>query len=212
MFRLAVRILPVFAIIIGFAVTLAAYMNFSGVRTAYLELVRARMEMIAGAVATDVAAASSIGIALPEQSTLSELLSRQALADPLLRSIDVTGGDGTVLFSSDPERVGAVLSGETPVLLHSQQITNDLGGLVGTIAVRLDRAGIDAALDRLRLDIFASALPAGLGAVGAGCLMALLLLSGLHRRARRFSEQNQSRDPISHAEREVAQLGLGSAA
>ncbi len=66
MIRLAVRILPVFAIIIGFAMALAAYMNFSGVRTAYLELVQARMEMIAGAVATDVAAASSLGIALPE--------------------------------------------------------------------------------------------------------------------------------------------------
>ena len=176
MIRLAVRILPVFAIIIGFAVTLAAYMNFSGVRTAYLELVRARMEMIAGAVATDVAAASS---------------SRHRAAGRM--------SCGTV-------------SDDVPVLRHSLQITNDLGGLVGTIAVRLDRAGIDAALDRLRLDIFASALPAGLGAVGAGCLMALLLLSGLHRRARRFSEQNQSRDPISHAEKEVAQLGLGSAA
>lgn len=212
MIRLAVRILPVFAMIIGFAVALAAYMNFSGVRTAYLDLVHARMEMIAGAVATDIAAASSIGIALPEQSTLPDLLARQAAADPLLRSIDVTGGDGTILFSSDAARVGAALSGDGPVLLHSVQITNDLGGLVGTIIVRLDRAGIDAALERLRLDIFASALPAGLGAIGAGCLMALLLLSGLYRRARRFSELRPSLDPISRAATEVARLEAGSAA
>ncbi len=212
MIRLAVRILPVFAIIIGFAMALAAYMNFSGVRTAYLELVQARMEMIAGAVATDVAAASSLGIALPEQSTLPDLLARQATTDPLLRSIDVTGGDGAILFSSDPERVGAAVAGEDPVLRHSVQITNDLGSLVGTIVVRLDRAGIDAALDRLRLDIFASALPAGLGAVGAGCLMALLLLNGLYRRARRFSDQHQPHDPIHDAEKEVALLDLGRAA
>ncbi|MFN3547874.1 MAG: hypothetical protein ACK4U0_10335 [Mesorhizobium sp.] len=212
MMRLAVRFLPVFAVIIGFAVALAAYMNFSGVRTAYLDLVRARMEMIATAVATDVAAANSIGIALPEQSTLPELLSRQAAADPLLRSIDVTGVDGTIIFSSDPGRVGAAHSDDVPVLRHFAQVTNDLGAVVGTIDVRLDRAGIDAALDRLRLDVFASALPAGLGAVGVGCLMALLLLSGLYRRARRFSEQHQPQDPISRAETEVARLRLESVA
>ena len=47
MVRLTLRILPVFAVIIGFAMALAAYMNFSGVRIAYLDLIRSRMAMMA---------------------------------------------------------------------------------------------------------------------------------------------------------------------
>src|SRR5690349_5953621 len=102
MLRLAVRTLPVFAIIIGFAVALAAYLNFSGVRTAYLDLTRARMDMIANAVGMDIVAANSLGISLPEQATLPELLSRQSGTDPSVRSIDVADSEGRILFSSDP--------------------------------------------------------------------------------------------------------------
>ena len=55
MIRLALRTLPVFAVIIGFAMTLAAYMNFSGVRSAYLDLIHSRMAMMAEDIAKDIA-------------------------------------------------------------------------------------------------------------------------------------------------------------
>ena len=38
MLKLALRTLPLFAVIVGFAMALGAYMNYSGVRGAYLEV------------------------------------------------------------------------------------------------------------------------------------------------------------------------------
>ena len=71
MFRLAIRTLPVFAVIIGFAMALAAYMNFSGVRSAYLDLIRSRMSMMAEGIGNDISTASTLGIRLTEQATLN---------------------------------------------------------------------------------------------------------------------------------------------
>ena len=89
MIRLAFRTLPVFAVIVGFAMFLAAYMNFSGVRSAYLDLIRSRMSMMADGIGNDISAAHALGIRLTEQTTLPDLLARQAAADPLTLSIDV---------------------------------------------------------------------------------------------------------------------------
>src|SRR6187397_2431960 len=106
MFRLASRTLPVFAVIIGFAMALAAYMNFSGVRSAYLELIRSRMAMMAEGIGNNIAAAQTVGIRLSEQTTLPALLARQATTDPLMLSIDVAAEDGSILFSSASARLG----------------------------------------------------------------------------------------------------------
>lgn len=212
MVRLAVRTLPVFAIIIGFAVALAAYLNFSGVRTAYLDLTRARMEMIANAVGLDIVAANALGITLPEQVTLPELLARQSATDPSVRSIDVAGSDGYILFSSDPQRIGVASAEEPDVMRQTLDVTNDFGMVIGVVDVRLERTGIEAAVERLRVDLFAGAVPVGLGAAFAGCLGALFLLSQLHRRARRVSDDSHNIAPIDRAHEQMARLGTGGAA
>lgn len=186
MTRLTLRTVPVFAGIIGFAIALAVYMNFSGVRTAYLDLIRARMAMTAGAVASDVTAAASLGIPLAEQTTLADLLARLAKSDPLTLSIDVAADDGRVAFSSDPGRVGAPGAAEYPIAFsHREDVMNDFGAPLGAVVVRLDRAAIDGAIARFRGDILGGAVPLGLAAVLAGCLLCLLMLTRLHRRARR---------------------------
>ncbi|WAP67629.1 class I SAM-dependent methyltransferase [Jiella pelagia] len=214
MIRLAIRTLPVFAVIIGFAMILAAFLNFSGVRTAYLDLIRSRMAMTAGAIATDIAKASSLGIRLPEQTTLPDLLARQSSAEPLLLSIDVEGSEGDILFSSDPARTGTLddIAGDTGAFRHRQDVANDFGAPVGAVVVRLDRAAIDATIDKLRVDILTAAVPAGLGAVVAGCLIALLLLTRLHRIARRASDGRAGAEPLGSAEAEMARLQTSEAA
>lgn len=206
MIRLAIRTLPVFAVIIGFAMALAAFLNFSGVRNAYLDLIRSRMAMIATAVANDVSVAQSLGIRLAEQTTLPDLLARQAATDPLLLSIDVAGSEDTVLFSSDPARIGRRddEAADTGAFRQTQTVSSDIGARVGTVTVRLDRTAIDSTIESLRLEILAGAVPAGIGAIVAGCLIALLLLSRLHRRARDASAGTD--DPIGTAEIEVARL------
>jgi hypothetical protein len=208
MLRLAVRTVPVFAVIIGFAMALAAYMNFSGVRSAYLDLIRSRMAMTAEGIGNDISTANTLGIRLTEQTTLPELLHRQAATDPLTLSIDVVSDDGNVVFSSDETRIGAADAGaaDSSAFRQERRIVNDLGERVGTVIVRLDRAAMDAEIDRLRFDILNGAIPAGLGAVAAGCLIALLLLSNLHRRARRSADEQSGDDPIAHAASEMKRL------
>lgn len=208
MLRLAVRTVPVFAVIIGFAMALAAYMNFSGVRSAYLDLIRSRMAMTADGIANDISTANALGIRLTEQTTLSELLRRQAATDPLTLSIDVAADGGKVVFSSDDARIATAdtAAADSHAFREEQRIVNDLGEPVGRVIVRLDRVAMDAEIGKLRFDILNGAVPAGLGAVAAGSLICLLLLSNLHRRARRSAGGQSDDDPIARAATEMERL------
>jgi len=207
MTRLTLRTVPVFAGIIGFAIALAVYMNFSGVRTAYFDLIRARMDMTAATIATDITAASAIGIPLAEQTTLTDLLARQAASDSTTLSIDVTTDDGTVAFSSDPARIGMVDDGADPGAFRLREnVMNDIGTRVGSVVVRLDRPAIEAEIGRFRGAILADALPLGVVAVGAGCLLCLLLLTRLHRRARHAWTDGSIAESIGRAAGEVERL------
>jgi hypothetical protein len=206
MIRLALRTMPVFAVIIGFAMTLAAYMNFSGVRSAYLDLIRARMAVMADGIGRDIAAAQELGIRLSEQTTLPAVLERQAGADPLMLSIDVISESGAILFSSDKGRIGRANAsgGDAIAFRYEKPVVNDFGAPVGTVVVRLDRAHIDSEVLGLRRDILAEAVPAGLAAVAAGSLICLLLLMRIHRTA---SHSDRVRDdPIARAEHEIGKL------
>lgn len=61
---------------------LAAFMTASGVSTAYRDLIRSRMAMVAQDIADDINNALALGLRLPEQMTLPAVLARQAAADP----------------------------------------------------------------------------------------------------------------------------------
>src|SRR5437588_2762487 len=208
MIRLALRTLPVFALIIGFAMALAAYMNFVGVRSAYLDLIHSRMAMIAEDIAKDIATAHELGIRLSEQTALPGVLARQAAADPLMLSIDVISEGGETLFSSDRDRIGKAADAQrdTAAFRHERRIVNDFGAPVGTVVVRLDRSAIDAKVGALRFDILMGALPAGIVAVFAGTLVCLFLLVLLHHKARRSAFSPAADDPIGRAAIEVARI------
>jgi len=203
MLKLALRTLPLFAIIVGFAMALGAYMNFSGVRTAYLDLIGSRMTLVADEVGTVVEAAVSVGIPPAEQVTLPALLGRQAEADPLILSIDVAAPDGRILFSSTEDR--AMQSGaveEPDVLVLTRTVRNDFDVTVAQVQVHYDRALPGGQVNRFGRAVLADALPAGLAAVLAGSLAAFLVLSHLHRRATRATDEG-SGDAIEAARREI---------
>jgi hypothetical protein len=187
---------------------LAAYMNFSGVRSAYLDLIRSRMSMMAEDIANDIMTANEIGIRLPEQTTLPALLARQTVTDPLMLSIDVVSEGGDTLFSSDAARPGKKddAAGDGGAFRYVRQIVNNFGAPVGSVVVRLDRADIDQRIDSLRFEIMTGALPAGLAAVIAGSLVCLVLLTFLHRHARRSAFDPPANDWIHRAAGEVAQI------
>lgn len=204
MLRLALRTLPLFAVIVGFAMALGAYMNYSGVRGAYLDLIRDRMQMVATDVGTVIESAVSVGIPPAEQVTLPTLLARQAEADPIIRAIHVVAPDGRLLFSSEPEAdapqpgdAGEVLTIERPAL-------NDFGVEVARLVIFYDRSASDARVEGFGRAILADALPAGLIAVLAGSLAAFLVLTRLHRRASRAAAGRD--DAISTADRDMDEI------
>jgi hypothetical protein len=184
MLKLALRTLPLFAVIVGFAMALGAYMNYSGVRGAYLDLIASRMQMVLDDVAANVESAVSVGIPPAEQTTLPALLTRLAEADPLIHSIDVETPDGTVLFSSTP-RDAAADGGKTNDFSVSRTVTNDFGAPVVDLHVHYDSTTPTANVDSFANSVLADALPAGLLAALAGSLAAFLILRRLHARAAR---------------------------
>jgi hypothetical protein len=183
MLKLALKTLPLFAVIVGFAMALGAYMNYSGVRGAYFDLIASRMEMVLDDVATNVQSAVSVGIPPAEQSLLPSLLARLTDADPLIRSIQVVAPDGRVLFTSGSGTQGA--NAES--------------------AFRLARTVTSEHIDRFGSAILSDALPAGLLAAIAGSLAAFLMLRRLHRRADRAVNSNTV-DTIDIVDHEIDKL------
>lgn len=209
MLILALRILPLFAVIAGLSLALGAYMTFSGVRGAYLDLIESRMAMVAGDVGTVVESAVSLGIPPSEQVTLPALLARQAEADPLIQGIIVRGPDGAVLFGS---AAAPVIEGGTTgrepdaegqgVPAVARPVLNDFGVTVAHIQVRYDATLPGARVAAFGRGVLSDAVPAGLAAALAGSLAAMLVLSRLHSRAGRWAAQAGD-DPLSAAGREI---------
>lgn len=202
MLRLALRTLPLFAVIVGFAMALGAYMNYSGVRGAYLDLIRDRMQMVADDVGSVIEAAVSVGIPPAEQVTLPDLLARQAEADPLIRVIDVLAPGGAVLFSNRPE---SAHDGTGGLATFHRPVLNDFGVEVARLVVAYDRTGPGERIDAFGRSVLADAIPAGLVAVLLGSLAAFLVLTRLHGRATRASDRDD--DAIAAAAREIDAAG-----
>ena len=209
MLRLSLRILPLFATIVGLAMALGAYMNFSGVRGAHLDLIESRMQLVADDVGTVVEMAVSVGIAAPEQVTLPGLLARQAAADRLIESIDLVGPSGIVLFSSDPVRVvGAEAADRHAIAVVDRAIVNDFGVTVARVHVRYDTRRPGQAISGFGQSVLTDAVPISLGALVAGSLAALFILSLLHRRAMRATQPHPG-DPLTEAGTEIDAAAAG---
>ena len=206
MLILALRMLPLFAVIAGLSLALGSYMTFSGVRGAYLDLIESRMAMVAEDVGTVVESAVSLGIAPPEQVTLPALLQRQAEADPLILGLAVLGPDGAVLFGSAPGPVNDEPVNDEPAtdgqLVVARPVLNDFGVTVAQIRIRYDGTPPSAQVAAFGRGVLADAVPLGLGAALAGSLAAMLVLSRLHSRAGRLAMADDD-DPLAQAGREI---------
>lgn len=212
MLRLALGTVPLFAVIVGLATALGAYMTYSGVRTTYLHLIQTRLAIEAQQIGLAVERAQSLGIALSAQTTLERELADQAAIDPLLLSLDVHDPTGTVLFSNRAERVGMrlnVYDAEQGVVRHEREIMTDFGTIAGGVLVRYDRDPIDTAIDQVAADVAAVALPAALLAVLAGSAAAFLVLRNLRSRARRAAARLTA--PVADSAGTTSILGADAA-
>lgn len=209
MLRLALRTLPLFAVIASIAVALGAYMNFSGVRSAYVDLIQSRLGIIADDVERDILSAVSVGIPITEQITLPELLARQAGADKAIVSIDVDTSDGVILFSSVGDRHGARHQVDGSTFDVRRQVLNDFGASLGSVVVRYDRKAMVSRIDGFADSVMVSAIPAGIGAMLAGSLAAFLIVGRLYRRASALA-RDDGQDAVARAQQALAAVENGA--
>ncbi len=186
MIRTTLGLIALFAMIAAACVAFGAYFSYVTLQNAHRSAVEARFSITAERIAATAQFAASLGIALPAQTTLSELVAREARLDPAVDSIDILDDRGTVLFSSLSTRVGAP-AGALPHAV-GRRIENDLAAAIGRVVVRYDPASMEAGARALADDLRTIAIPTLIGAALATIAIGILLAADLKRAARRAAE------------------------
>lgn len=186
MIRISLGLIIIFALIAAACVAFGAYFSFATLENAHKKAVEARFAITAERIAGIAQVASSLGISLPSQTTLTDLLHREARLDETILSIDVTNSHSRVLFSSDPERIGG--QERQPASSVSRRIENDLAATEGMVVVRYDPAALAAGATALSEALGVIAMPTLAGAALATLAIGLLLASGLGRAAKRAAD------------------------
>ncbi len=163
------RVVAVFVAVVGVFALVGSYFTFNTLRKAERSAVESRFDLAAARVSAVVERASSYGLGLPAQVTLTDLLTREASLDPTIRSFDVAEGTGIVIFSSDSARTGLDTSRDRSFLVE-RVIRDDLGKALGKAQVRFDGSLLDGAVDRLVYLL----LEAALIALSLGCLITIV--------------------------------------
>lgn len=187
MTRTTLGLIAVFALIAAACVSFGAYFSYVTLLNAHKATVEARFAIAAQRVADVAGQAASLGIALPAQHTISEILARESGVEKAVQSLDLADERGSVLFSSDPARVGAPAAdgGGGRVVAA---VRNDLGQAIGSVVVRYDRAILAEGAEHLGSDLKVIALPTLVGACLATILIGVLLAAALRRAVRRAAE------------------------
>ncbi|RLP72642.1 hypothetical protein D9R14_21470 [Xanthobacter tagetidis] len=179
-------LIALFALIAAACVAFGAYFSYVTLLNAHRNAIEARFAITAERLAGTAERASSLGIALPAQTTFEGLLRREAELEPSISAIDVVDERGVVLFSSEPARVGRA----DPKVRNavSKRITSDLGTTIGLVELRYDPEALAAGAAALADDLTVIAIPTLAVACLATILVGLLLALGLRRSARRAAE------------------------
>lgn len=186
MTRTTLWLIALFALIAAACVAFGAYFSYVTLLNAHRSAIEARFAITVERLAGTAQRAASLGIALPAQTTLGEYLRREAEIEPAITSIDVADDHGTVLFSSDPKRVGLVEA--QPQRSVSHRITNDIDATIGRVELHYDSKVLAAGSAALEKDLTVIAIPTLAAAFLATILIGLLLALGLRRAARRAAE------------------------
>jgi hypothetical protein len=167
------------------AVALGAYLNYASVRNSYLSMVSERHETVATRIARDAEVAMSMGLPLAGQDALVRSLAREREVDPLIASVDVVALSGRVLHSSDADRAGGAISGETEAMRVAAPVQTAFDTVEGQVVVRADRMAIEANLSELASGILRTAIIVFLAAAALVTAAVVLAVRALEQRLSR---------------------------
>ncbi|MSQ72598.1 MAG: hypothetical protein EXR27_15110 [Betaproteobacteria bacterium] len=89
-----------------FAVVMAVFLNYFKYKTTITQIVQSRILVIGAGIENSVQSSLGLGMSFAELGTLTGLMEREKLADPLIRSIVVFDSTGRILYSTDQPQVG----------------------------------------------------------------------------------------------------------
>ncbi len=187
MTRTTAVLIGLFALIAAACVAFGAYFSYATLLNANRAAVEARFAITAQRIAGTAELASSLGIGLSSQQTLTELLQREARIDPAVTTIDVADEHDLVLFSSDPKRIGHGDSARAAATV-ARVIENDIGKRIGWVVVHYNPGVLAEGAEALARDLRVIALPTLAAAALATVAVGLLLAAGLKRAVRRAAD------------------------
>lgn len=203
------RFIGVALLVCLFAVGMATFLNYYKYKATFGNLVKSRLLVIGYGIENGVQSSLGLGLAFNELTTLNDVLQREGKADRLITGIDVFDSAGKVLYSTDPARLGkdapeswrraasAVATGanreysvqEQAELVSGIALRNSFDLTVGYLAMRYDRAYVDANVAEMGLRLLGIGAAAFIAA-GVLCALALsFLLRGYERDMRAISER-----------------------
>ncbi len=186
--KLGLRPLLLLAVLVlGFAVGMACLLNYFKFESMVKKLQRSRIELVADDVRKSMEASLALGAPLEESSTLSDLIGRASLADPLIGAVDILGAQGHTLHSTDSAHRGAPLPPawadvahragarqwfvtENTAFVTGLNVTNSFDIRMGSVVIGYQRSGFDRTV---------TAMGRYLGEVGLAVVAGATLLSGL---------------------------------
>ncbi|WP_238119659.1 MULTISPECIES: hypothetical protein [unclassified Xanthobacter] len=190
MTRATVSLIAVFALIAAACVAFGTYFANATLSGAYGTAVEARFKVTATRISSIIERAASLGIAVPVQRTLTEVLRREARLEADLISIDIADERGAIVFSSAPERVGQVADAAAPHQVVSL-VRNDFDAIIGRVIMRYDPRALAMVADEIHGALWAVAWPTLAGAVVATILVGAVLAGALRRAVRRAAHPSR---------------------
>src|SRR5688572_7089188 len=169
------------ALVVGFfAVGMSAFLNYFKYKSTISSIVKSRVLLVGSGIENSLQASIMVGMQFREIGTVTEMLRREQLSDPLLRGIDVYDEQGVVIYSSHPQRVGQKIP-QTWIRAAEQSKSTEwaseaaddyVAGITvknafdlteGFIALRYSRDEVDRASAKAGAEILAAALTAFAG-------------------------------------------------
>ena len=169
------------ALVVGFfAVGMSAFLNYFKYKSTISSIVKSRVLLVGSGIENSLQASIMVGMQFREIGTVTEMLRREQLSDPLLRGIDVYDEQGVVIYSSHPQRVGQKIP-QAWIRAAEQSKSSDwsseaaedyVAGITvknafdlteGFIALRYSRDEVDRASAKAGAEILAAALTAFAG-------------------------------------------------
>lgn len=182
--KLSLKIVLMLQLVFGIALILTALLNYFKFEKTVTNVISSRFVVTVNGLQGDVENAMNLGLSLPELRDLQQLIEREERSDDQILAIEIADTAGTVLFSTDKDRIDARLPddwirtmsrseggiwrenfNDNPVL--GATLRNTFGQVAGSVMLRYSKSAVDQRTVAVRPGLLVAAVIAivGCGAV-----------------------------------------------